>query len=116
MAKADVTVFTDKDLNFYAQIEFKVKYILDTMKHYYQRENRQLLKAILESYFNTKESKEFWKPYIEKELKAKFGIDEEVYGMKVERVDLQNEKVYVYYRFQTRKKKKQPKKYEDIIL
>ena len=114
MSSAEISVEVNELGDFNAIIKIPIKAILTTQKWYYDLRKRELIKIIVDAYMNQEEMKNYFKKYIELEIKKQYGIDAEIKSMKVSDVKLENEQCIVIYNLKILEKKK--KKNKDIVI
>jgi hypothetical protein len=109
-----VKVKTDEEGNFYSDVYLKAKDILKTMKWYYQKKSRIIIKEVVKSFFEQEENKNYLKQFIEEELKKNYLDDNNIEIKKLDVCDIKfdNEYVIVVYKIKLSKKQK---KQQDII-
>ena len=114
MSSAEISIEVNELGDFNAIIKIPIKAILTTQKWYYDLKRRELIKIIVKNYMNAQDMKDYFKKYIELEIKKQYGIDAEIKSMKVSDVKLENEQCIVIYNLKILEKKK--KKNKDIVI
>jgi len=114
MSYVIVKVKADEEGNFYSDVYVRARDILKTMRWYYNKKDRVVIKEVVKSFFEQEENKNYLKQFIEEELKKNYLDDKdiEIKSLNVCDIKFENKHVIVTYRI---KLSKRQKKREEII-
>jgi len=114
MSYVIIKIKTDIEGNFYSDVYIRARDILKTMKWYYQKKGRIVIKEVVKQFFEREENKNYLKQFIEEELKKNYLDDKDIEIKKLDVCDIKfdNEYVIVVYKIKLSKKQK---KREEII-
>jgi hypothetical protein len=111
MSYVIVKVKTDEEGNFYSDVYIKARDILKTIRWYYQKKSRIVIKEVVKSFFEQEENKNYLKQFIEEELKKNYLDDKdiEIKNLNVCDIKFDNEIIIVSYLIKLGKKQNKNK-------
>jgi hypothetical protein len=109
MSYVIVKVRTDSEGNFYGDVYVRARDVLKTMRWYYNKKDRVVIKEVVKQFFEKEENKNYLKKFIEEELKKSYLDDKttEIKKLVVHDVKFDNEIIIVSYLIKLSKNKKE---------
>jgi hypothetical protein len=116
MSYVIVKVKTDEEGNFYSDVYIKAQDVLKTMKWYYQKKSRIIIKEVVKSFFEQEENKDYLKKFIKEELKKNYLDDNNIEIKKLDVCDIKFDNEIIIVSYLIKLSKKQNKKQNDNIV
>jgi hypothetical protein len=116
MSYVIIKIKTDIEGNFYSDVYVRARDILKTIKWYYQKKSRIVIKEIVKSFFEQEENKNYLKQFIEEELKKNYLDDKNIEIKKLDVCDIKFDNEIIIVSYLIKLSKKQNKNKTIILL